>query len=414
MPVLTNISQLCLCPAEGGQSDIDAVSDAALVWEGDTILWTGHACDIPADYESLERLDCTGRLVVPGLVDCHTHLAFGGWRGDEFEMRIQGKSYLDIAKAGGGIASTVAATREASKTELVEKSLAALAEMARLGVTTVECKSGYGLDETNEIKLLEVYAELAVRQPLRIVPTFLGAHIVPEEYKDDRDGYVRLLTETLIPRVATEGLATFCDVFVEDSAFSLDEAREILSAAAAHGLGLKVHADQLSDTGAAGLAGEMKAVSAEHLEYANSASIEAMSNGGTVAVSLPIANLYLGQQPFPAREFIDAGVPVAVATDFNPGSSPSYHLPLGMTLACLMQKMTPAESLKGATVIAARALSMEDTVGSLEPGMKADFAVIEATDVNHWLYHFRPDACVLTVVDGNYIADSLGEVATDR
>ncbi|TDJ34704.1 MAG: imidazolonepropionase, partial [Gammaproteobacteria bacterium] len=175
--------------------------------------------------------------------------------------------------------------------------------------------------------------------------------------------------------------------------------------------GLKVHADQLSDMGAGALAGEMKAVSAEHLEFANADSIKAMAELGTVAVSLPIANLYLGQQAFPARAFIDAGVPVAVATDFNPGSSPSYHLPFAMTLACVMQKMTPAEALKGATVIAARAVGMEDSVGSLEPGMKADFAVIDAPDVNHWLYHLRADACVLTVVDGNYVADSLAKSA---
>lgn len=412
MPVLSNISQLARCPMAGGQAEISAISDAALVWEDDTILWTGAQASIPEEYQSVEQLDCSGCLVIPGLVDCHTHLAFGGWRGDEFEMRIQGRSYLDIANAGGGIASTVVATRAASKEELVEKGLAALAEMAHLGVTTVECKSGYGLDEANEIKLLEVYAELAVRQPLRIVPTFLGAHIVPAD--STRDAYVHLLTEELIPRVSREGLATFCDVFVEDSAFSIDEARRILTAAAEHGLGLKVHADQLSDTSGGQLAGDMKAVSAEHLEYASAKSIKAMVEGGTVAVSLPIANLYLGQQPFPARAFIDAGVPVAVATDFNPGSAPSYHLPFALTLACLMQKMTPAEALKGATVIAARALGMEDTVGSLEPGMKADFAVIDAPDVNHWLYHLRANACVLTVVDGNYVADSLGEVVSDR
>jgi imidazolonepropionase len=371
-----------------------------MVWQDDTILWVGHEAELPLVHETAESEDCGGRLVVPGLVDCHTHLAFGGWRAGEFERRIRGESYLEIAQSGGGIAATVRATRAASEDELVSRAKLALAEMRQLGITTVECKSGYGLDEATERKLLSVYRRLRLEQPSRIVATFLGAHVVPPEFRDRREAYVRWLVDEMIPAVASERLAECCDVFVERSAFTLDEARDILAAGRRHGLAGKLHADQLSDGGGAALAAELGALSADHLEHASPAGIAAMAVAGTVAVSLPFATLYLREPPMPARAFIDAGVPVAVATDFNPGSAPSYHLPMAMTLACTMQRMTPAEVLKGATVYAARAIGMEREVGSLEPGKRADFAVIDAPDVTQWLYHLRPNACVHTVVDG--------------
>jgi len=402
MPVLTDIATLATCRSDGGQADIHAISDAALVWQGETIRWVGPASELPADFADDERQSAGGRLVVPGLVDCHTHLAFGGWRADEFEQRIRGDSYLDIARAGGGIASTMRHTRAASEDELAERAAGFLAEMRRLGVTTVEAKSGYGLTETDELKTLRVYRRLAESQPTRIVPTLLGAHIVPPEFKEDRAGYIRLLTDTII-RQAADGLARFCDVFVEDTAYSADEARTIFAAAAEHGLRAKLHADQLTDTGGGALAAEVGAVSADHLEMISDDSIAAMAEAGVVAVSLPLATLYLNVEPLPARRLIEAGVAVAVATDFNPGSAPSYHLPLAMMLACTMQRMTPAEALKGATIYAARAVGLEDEVGSLEPGKRADFAVIDAADVNHWLYHFRPNACVRTVVSGETV-----------
>jgi imidazolonepropionase len=234
---------------------------------------------------------------------------------------------------------------------------------------------------------------------VRLVPTFLGAHVVPPEFRDDRAGYLALL-ESLLPMIAAEELARFCDVFVEQSAFSPDEARRLLRAAERHGLGAKLHADQLSAGGGAELAAEVGAVSADHLECASPQGIEAMARAGVVAVSLPLASLYLGQTPFAARRWISAGVPVAVATDFNPGSAPSYHLPLALTLACTLQRMTPAEALKGATRYAARAVGLEDRVGSLEPGKVADIAVLDSPDVSHWLYHFRPNACRLTIAAG--------------
>ena len=400
MRILENISQLATCRAEGGQGDIHAIADAALVWDGGTVRWVGPRRELPPAYAGAERLDAGGRLVIPGLIDCHTHLAFGGWRADEFEQRIQGRSYLDIATAGGGIARTMRLTRAATDDELAGRATGFLREMLALGVTTVECKSGYGLDRPNELRLLRLYRTLAAAQPVRLVPTFLGAHAVPPEFRDDRDGYLALLSEDLLPTIAREGLARFCDVFVERSAFSVAEARRLLDAARTLGLGLKLHADQLSAGGGAELAAELGAASADHLECASAEGIAAMARAGVVAVSLPLATLYLAQSPPPVRRWLEAGAAVAVATDFHPGSAPSYHLPFALTLACTQQRMTPAEALKGATQIAARAVGLADQVGSLEPGKAADFAVMDAPDVNQWLYHLRPNACRLVVVDG--------------
>ncbi len=400
MTVLRNIGLLATCRAAGGQADLYLIPRAAVAWEGSTIRWVGPEAELPPDHARGESLDAGGRLVVPGLVDCHTHLAFGGWRADEFERRLQGATYLDIAREGGGIMSTVRATRAATDDELLRRASAALEGMRRLGVTTVECKSGYGLDLDTELRLLRTYRTLGASQPTRLVSTFLGAHVVPAEHRADRAVYLRALLEQMIPAVAAEGLASCCDVFVEDTAFSVDEARRILLAGRAAGLAPKLHADQLSAGGGAELAAEVAALSADHLECASDAGIAAMARAGVVAVSLPIATLYLRQQPMPARKFIDAGVPVAVATDFNPGSAPSWDLPLAMMLACHLQRMTPAEALKGATSIAARALGLGGQAGEVSVGARADLAVIDAPDVNHWLYHFRPNACVRTIAAG--------------
>jgi imidazolonepropionase len=398
--LLHNIGQLATCRAAGGQGDIHVIPDAAMVWNDGLIGWVGREKKLPGEYRRAERLDAGGRLVVPGLVDCHTHLAFAGWRADEFEERIQGRGYLEIARAGGGIVSTVQQTRAATEEDLVARAARFLEEMLALGVTTVECKSGYGLDEDSELKLLRVYRRLAREQPVRLVPTFLGAHVVPPEFRDSRAEYLDLLIQRVIPMVARQRLATCCDVFVEDSAFSVDEARRILRAGQEAGLAAKLHADQLTGGGGAELAAELRALSADHLECISERGIAALAAAAVVAVSLPLASLYLGHSPMPARRLIDAGVAVAVATDFNPGSAPSYHLPLALTLACTLQRMTPAEALKGATVYAARAVGLQASVGSLEVGKAADFVLIDAPDVNHWLYHFRPNACALTVVAG--------------
>ncbi|HEX3159257.1 MAG TPA: imidazolonepropionase [Gemmatimonadaceae bacterium] len=401
--VLRNIGLVATCPADGGQGELGLIPQAALAWDQGTVVWVGREADLPPELARREAMDAGGRLVVPGLVDCHTHLAFGGWRADEFAQRIAGASYQEIAAAGGGIASTVRHTRGATEAELLALATSRAREMLALGVTTIECKSGYGLDEDTELRLLRVYRALAERGPSRIVATFLGAHVVPAELRADRESYVRLLTDVLIPEIGAAGLARCCDVFVEEGAFTVDEARRILRAGQAHGLAAKLHADQLSAGGGAELAAELGALSADHLECVSPAGIEAMAAAGVVAVSLPIATMYLGQRPMPARRLIEAGVAVAVATDFNPGTAPSWHLPLALTLACTMQRMTPAEALKGATTIAARAIGAADRVGGLSVGMAADFAVIDAPDVNQWLYQFRANACVTTVVAGSVV-----------
>lgn len=403
MPVLLNISQLATCPPDNPQQDAGLQERAALAWRGQRILWVGPQDELPAEFRAEPVIDCERRLVVPGLIDCHTHLCFGGWRGDEFEARLRGASYQEIAAAGGGIRHTVTATRAASLGELERKARQALDGMLALGVTTVECKSGYGLDEANELKQLEVYRRLAVEHAVDLVPTFLGAHVVAPEFRDRPDDYIDWLREVLLPQVARQGIARFCDVFVEQGAFSLTQARRLLEAARSTGLGLKVHADQLSDGGGAALAAELGAVSAEHLEYVSADGIAALAASGTVAVSLPLASLYLRERYLPARAMLAAGVPIAVATDFNPGSAPSYHLPLAMLLACLNQSMSPQETLMGATTVAARAVSLQGDRGSLLAGFRADLAVIDAPSLNHWMYQFRPNACLRVLKNGEWV-----------
>jgi imidazolonepropionase len=404
MPVLTRIGQLATCPAGLPPNDAGLLQDAAVAWRGETIEWCGPRAELPAEFRGEPEFDAEGMLVVPGLIDCHTHLCFGGWRGDEFDLRIRGASYREIAEAGGGIASTVAATRQTPVEDLEAKAAMALDGMLALGVTSVECKSGYGLEPVSERKQLEVYRRLQESHAADLFPTFLGAHIVPPEYRQDRAAWIDLLCDSLIPEFAAAGLARFCDAFVEDGAYRVEEARRIFQVARANGLGIKVHADQLSDGGGALLAAEMNAVSAEHLEYVSQAGIEALAESGTVAVSLPLASVYLGEPWLPARALLEAGVPVAVATDFNPGSAPSYHLPLAMTLACVGQRMTPQEVLTGATTIAARAVGEQERLGSILPGYQADLAVIGAPSLNHWLYHFLPNACRSVLKRGRWVA----------
>lgn len=405
MPVLKNISILYTCPADGVQSDVGEIRNAAMVWADGQVQWTGPQADLPSSYKGYLTIDARGRMVIPGLIDCHTHLAFGGWRAGEFEMRSLGRTYLDIARAGGGILSSVSSTREIPPAKLLDKCRILISDIIKLGVTTIEAKSGYGLDLDTELAVLRVYRELNNLGPVDVIPTYLGAHTVPPEYSNDRRKYIRALINTIIPMVSIEGSARFIDVFVEDSAFTADEARRILEAGRENGLRAKIHADQLSACGGAELAAEMGAISADHLEQVTDQGIQRLSKAGVVAVSLPLASFYLRQTAMPARKLIKSGVPVAVATDFNPGSAPSWHLPLAMTMACTMQSMSPAEVLKGATIYAARALSADHTTGSLIPGKQADFAIIDAPDVNHWLYHFRPNACVATYKKGRSIHD---------
>lgn len=403
MPVLRNISYLATCRRDGGQGEIHPVKDAALVWEDSQILWVGREADLPPEHRSGDNIDAGGHLVVPGLVDCHTHLAFAGWRVRDFVQRSAGRSYLEIAQSGGGILRTVDLTRKAHADTLLKHCQRVLDSMVQLGVTSVECKSGYGLDLETEVRILSVYRELQNSHSVRVVSTYLGAHSVPMEFRVHRAGYLDLVCQEVIPRVAEDGLAFFCDAFVEESAFSVQEARRVFWAGAERGLRPKVHADQFSAGGGAELAAEVRAISADHLEHVSDEGIERMAESGTIAVALPLSSLYLKQSPIQARRLIEGGVPVAVATDFNPGSSPSFHLPLGMTLLCVGSQMMPSEALKAATIYAAGAIGMEESVGSIEVGKEADFAIIDAPDPDYWLYHFRPNACLETFVGGRRV-----------
>ena len=389
MPILKNISILYTCRDEGGQPDVHPIENAAIAWMDDKIEWVGKEAEIPEKYRSGMSFDAGGNMVVPGLVDCHTHLCFGGWRADEFEMRIQGQSYLDIAKAGGGILSTVKATRTASEDELYEKAYGLLKKIQQQGVTAIECKSGYGLSLEDELKQLRVYKRLKEETPLHIVTTFLGAHTFPPEFKENREGYIELIINEMIPAVAEENLAEFCDIFVEESAFTIEEARTIFEAGKKHGLIPKLHADQLSSGGGAELAAEVGAVSADHLEQISNEGIRQMAEKGVVGVTLPLASLYTQQPYLNCRPLVEGGVKVALATDFNPGSAPTFDLPLAMMLTCNHGRLTPAEVLKGTTIYAAKAINRNQTLGSIEPGKSADFLVINAENVNEWLYHYK-------------------------
>lgn len=399
MTVLADIGQLATCPPGNPQGEIGLVDRAALAWDdAGVVVWAGREADLPAEFADAPRQSAGRSLVVPGLVDCHTHLAFGGDRTGEFVARLRGADYLAQARAGGGIAATMRATRAATEESLAATARARLDGMLALGVTTVEAKTGYGLNVEAELKTLAVYERLAREGPQRIVPTLLAAHTVPPEFADDREAYVRLVCDEIVPAAA--GRAVFCDAFVEQGAFTAEEAERVFAAGRAHGMTPKLHADQITDTGGAALAARVGAASADHLECVSEEGIAALVGSETVAVSLPIATLVLGQEPMPARRLIEAGVPVAVATDFNPGSAPSPDLPLALWLACTRQRMTPAEALAGATSIAACALGLGGVVGSLVPGARADAVVLDAAGVDEWLYAFRPGRVRRVLIGG--------------
>jgi len=399
--ILTDIGFLATCHETGGQGDIGPMESASIAFSDGRIVWVGAADALPGSYADWNRYSAGGKTVIPGLVDCHTHLAFGGWRADEFRLKMQGASYLDIAAAGGGIRKTMRQTRGASEEDLLAHCLHYARKALELGVTAIECKTGYGLSLEDELKILRVYQKLKSLVPQDIVATLLAAHVVPDECS--KESYIAMICDELIPAVAKEKLAQFNDIFVENGAFTADDARRILGAGQAHGLAAKLHIDQLSDGNGGALAAEVGAVSADHLEFTSEEGMRAMASAGVVAVCLPFASLYLNQPPMKARTFIEAGVEVAVATDFNPGSAPSYDLPLAMMLACTTSRLTPAESLKGATLYAAKAIQMSKEYGSIEVGKRANFAVIDSPNVDQWLYHFQPNQCVQTWINGQQI-----------
>jgi len=347
-----------------------------------------------------QTIDCGGRLVTPGLVDAHTHLVFGGWRQNELALKLAGASYLDILKSGGGILNTVEYTRAASENELIEKGKAHLSEMLMLGVTTCEAKSGYGLLTEDELKQLRVIRALDKEQPIDIAPTFMGAHAIPKEFKDDRAGYIDLILNEMLPAVAKEQLAEFCDIFCETAVFTPEESHRILTEAKKHGLTPKIHADEIDPIGGAETAAEVNAISAEHLIQTSDEGMQKLAKENVIAVLLPATSFYLDKPYARARDMINSNVAVAIATDFNPGSSPSLNIQLTMNLACLKYKMTPVEVLTAVTLNGAAAINRAEICGSIEIGKKADIAIWDAPDLEYIFYRYGSNLVHTVIKNG--------------
>lgn len=386
--------------------ELEIIRDAAVLVRGARIARVGPQRELARQSEArrARRLDVGGRVVLPGFVDSHTHLIFPDGRLEEYEQRIAGKTYRQIARSGGGILSTVRKLRGADPAALRKRALASLQSFAAHGTTTVEAKSGYGLDAPSERKILTLLRELRDAQPVEIVSTFLGAHVVPPEFRQRQEAYVELLARQLIPAVAAEGLAEFCDVFCDRGAFSVNQARRILTAGRACGLVPRLHAEQLARTGAAQLAVELNAASADHLERIDAGDIRALARSKVVATLLPGCCFHLGLRDYaPARELIEAGAIVALATDFNPGTSPTVNMQAIISLACTQLRMTPAEALAAATINAAYSLRRHDHIGSIEVGKFADLAVFDLADYREIPYYFGTNHCWLTLKRGKII-----------
>ena len=398
---------LTLSPSSKEESGLGIIRKGAITVKEGKIFWIGKTEELPKKFglgKDGQEIDATGKVVMPGLIDSHTHLIFAGSREKEFEQRIQGLSYLEIAERGGGILSTVEATRKASFDELLLLGKKRLDRMLSKGVTTIEAKSGYGLSLQDEMKILKVMKALQEVHPIEIVSTFLGAHTIPREFRDARARYIDLLTKEMIPRVAQERLAEFCDVFCEEKAFTLEESKKILETGKGYGLKPKIHADQLSPGGGAELAAEVNAFSADHLEHISQTGIERMAEKGVTAVLLPGASFFLSMKKFPpAREMIQKGVYVSLATDLNPGSSMTESLPLMMTMGCTMYKMVPKEVIQGTTIHAARSMGRENEIGSLEVGKQADILLLAIPNYRYLPYHFGVDHVEVVIKKGRIV-----------
>jgi imidazolonepropionase len=390
--------------------ELSIIDDGAMLVHGDRIHQIGsrNAIDqlITAD---CEVVDAGGRILLPGFVDAHTHPVFAGARAGEFEERSAGATYQEIAARGGGIQSTVRATREARLDELVNAGKRYADWFLRTGTTTVEAKSGYGLNLEDELKILKAIKQLDQETPLRYVPTFLGAHDIPTEYKSRREQYIALLIEEMLPRVARERLAEYCDVFCEEKVFTIDEARRLLDSARDNGLGLRIHADQLSLSGGAKLAAELGTVTADHLEHTDAEGIAALRSAGVQPVLLPGSVYALGSNRYPqAREMIDAGLAVVLATDFNPGSSPTPSMTMIFSIASTHMKMTPAESITAATLNAAYTLNRGTELGSLEHGKTADFVIHDCDDYRELAYFFGIEHAWKVHAGGRMVYERVG------
>ena len=406
--LITGASQLLTLRGRGPRrgsalANLGIIKDGALLVRDGKIASVGTRAKMEALPEAsvAEQLDLGGRVVLPGFVDSHTHLIHAGSRAEEYELKIAGVSYEEIARKGGGILNSVKKLRTATSEALKLRARRALSQFAAYGTTTIEAKSGYGLDVASELKILRLHKELATEQPLELVSTFLGAHVVPAEYRGTSAGvkkYIALLTETLIPEIAKEKLAEFCDVFCDRGAFTRQQAKQILEAGKRHGLTPRVHAEQLSRTGAAQLAVKLGAASCDHLEQINSSDIAALAKSRTVATLLPGCDFHLGLNHYaPARKLIDAGAIVALATDYNPGTSPTMSMPMILSLACTQLRMTPAEAIATATINAAYSLRRDDHIGSLGVGKFADLAVFEVADYREIPYYFGVNTCWMSI-----------------
>ncbi|PWB71477.1 imidazolonepropionase [candidate division GN15 bacterium] len=408
--LITNIGQLLTMqgafPRRGkAMSELGIIRNAAVAIDGDRIVAVGAAADLEKQCGPARCpvIDTHGALVTPGLIDPHTHPVFSTTREDEFEMRLQGKSYMEIAQGGGGIRRSVRDLRSTPVSVLLAKARLRLDRFLEHGVTTIEAKSGYGLSTESELKQLEIIRELDETHPVDMVPTFLGAHEFPDEYRENREGYIHLLIDEMLPAVAERKLAVFSDIFCEEGVFDNAQSRRIQEAALKHGLKLKFHADELASTGGAELAASLKAVSADHLVYISDNGIAALAASGTAAVLLPGTSYSLGSKKYaPARQMIEAGVVVALSTDCNPGSNNSESLAMMMSLASVQMKMTAAESMSAVTVNAAYAVGRDD-IGVLAPGKLADLVIWDAADVRELPYHYGVNL-VRTVVKRGELA----------
>lgn len=385
--------------------EIGIIEDGALFVRDERIEAVGPRATIePLISAATTVVDAHQRVVLPGFVDAHTHPVFAGNRAAEFEQRCSGATYEQIAARGGGIRNTVRATRAASEDELFEEAQRRAHWFLRCGTTTIEAKSGYGLTVEDELKMLRVIRRMNEAGPLRVAATLLGAHEIPEECRADRGAYVDLLVKEMIPRVAAEHLADFCDAFCEPSVFTVDETRRVLKAAREAGLGLRVHADQLSNSGAALVAAELCAITADHLEHATAVEFEFLRESGVQPVFLPGSVYALGRQRYAAaREAINAGLAIVLATDFNPGSSPTPSMPMVLSLACTHMKMLPSEAITAATINAAYSLKGGREIGSLEPGKLADFAIHDCADYREIPYWFGIEPTASVFIDGRLV-----------
>jgi imidazolonepropionase len=412
--LLTGASQLLTLRGHGPRrgnslSNLGMIEDGAVLVRDGLIAAAGTRAEVEKlpEAKAAEKLDLRGRVALPGFVDSHTHLVHAASRAEEYELKIAGASYEEIARKSGGILNSVKKLRAATSEALKKRALAALKLFAAYGTTTVEAKSGYGLDVASELRILRLHKELAANQPLEIVSTFLGAHAVPAEFRGKAGGaerYIELMERNLLPHIGEGRLAEFCDVFCDRGAFTVKQAKRVLQAGRQWGLTPRMHAEQLSRTGATRLAVLMRAASCDHLEQVNKSDVRALGKSETVATLLPGCDYHLGLKQYaPARALIDAEAIVSLATDYNPGTSPTLSMPMILSLACTQLRMTPAEAIAAATINAAYALRREKTIGSLEVGKQADIAVFEVADYREIPYYFGVNHCWMTVKRGRVI-----------